>query len=114
MRMWMVSPTLLCDKHLLGEHGEIHKHRHNFVKGHRIDGRVSPKAQIEPMAMGSRHDELAREMETREMNHESPYEMPDLSYLPAPHMEATVDVEESLKELAGRCPACRERIERQP
>ncbi|MFW6247177.1 MAG: hypothetical protein ACOC22_03345 [bacterium] len=30
--MWGINPELLCKKHLLGEHGEIHKHRYNFVK----------------------------------------------------------------------------------
>ena len=54
--MWMVEPKLMCVQHLVGEHGEIHKHRHNFVKGHSIAGR---KGQIEPLAMQRRHDELA-------------------------------------------------------
>jgi len=40
MRMWMVEPKLLCKKHLLGEHNEIHKHRHNFVKKHSVKGRI--------------------------------------------------------------------------
>jgi hypothetical protein len=35
MRMWLVDPALLCDKHLLGEHGELHKFQHCFVKGHK-------------------------------------------------------------------------------
>ena len=24
MRMWMIDPTMLCTKHLLGEHVELH------------------------------------------------------------------------------------------
>jgi Pyrimidine dimer DNA glycosylase len=62
MRMWCINPRLLCDKHLLGEHGEIHKHRHNFVKRHSIAGRVYPVAQIEPLSMADRHEVLAQEM----------------------------------------------------
>ena len=72
----MIDPILLCNQHLLGEHGEIHKHRHNFVKGHSILGR---KGQIEPASMSQRHDELAIEMVKRGMNHKSPYVQPDLS-----------------------------------
>ena len=65
MRMWMISPGLLCNKHLIGEHGDIHKHRHNFVKKHSISGRLSPIVQIEPSSMEKRHDELTLEMEKR-------------------------------------------------
>ena len=82
MRMWMIDPKLLCRKHLLGEHAEIHKHRHNFVKQHNITGRIYPIVQIEPENMKSRHDELAKEMIKRGYNHNSPYEQPDLDYLP--------------------------------
>lgn len=106
LRMWMVDTKILCKKHLLGEHGEIHKHRHNFVKTHRIDGRIFPQVQIEPMSMKSRHDELAKEMLCRGMNHNSPYEMPDLSYLPDTHRFAKVDVKLSLNDLLNRCPEC--------
>lgn len=101
----MVNPVLLCDQHLLGEHGEIHKHRHNFVKGHRIDGR---KGQVEPESMGSRHDELADEMVRRGMSHKSPYEQPDLFGYDL--MGFTVDREESLAELKRRCQECKRRI----
>ena len=37
--MWMIHPKFLCKKHLIGEHGEIHKFRPSFVKGHKIEGR---------------------------------------------------------------------------
>jgi len=101
----MISPKLMCNQHLLGEHGEIHKHRHNFVKGHSIAGRIG---QIEPVNMSKRHDELAIEMINRNMNHKSPYNQPDLSKYDL--SEFTVNQEESLVELAHRCPACRVRI----
>ena len=32
MRMWMLNPELLCKKHLLGAHGELHKHRTQFCE----------------------------------------------------------------------------------
>lgn len=104
MRMWMVDVRILCRKHLLGEHGEIHKHRHNFVKRHRMDGRAG---QIEPESMSSRHDELAEEMLRRGYKHESPYIQPDVSYLP----EMKVDADEALADLIDRCDECRKRLE---
>jgi len=105
--MWMIDPLILCDKHLLGEHGELHKHRPSFVKRHSIAGRYG---QIEPLAMRSRHDALVREMLRRGMSHASPYEQPDLSYLPERDRTGTVDHGESLALLVERCDVCRERI----
>ncbi len=107
----MISPKLLCRKHLLGEHGEIHKHRHNFVKHHRIDGRLSPIVLIEPASMKTRHDELAEEMLRRGYNHKSPYELPDLSYLPHAQRKAKADISYNLSDLSSRCEDCKKQIE---
>jgi len=109
MRMWMLAPAILCKKHLLGEHGEIHKHRHNVVKKHSITGRIYPVVQIEPSSMLTRHDDLAEEMLRRGYNHQSPYDMPDLTYLPTLARNATVDLDIALTDLLERCPDCKER-----
>ena len=106
MRMWMLPPGCLCRKHLLGEHGEIHKHKTSFEKRHRMDGRFLPVVQIQPAAMLRRHDELAAEMLRRGYNHKSPFTMPDISYLPAWQQFASVDTAESRRDLAQRCPEC--------
>ena len=110
MRMWMINPELLCKKHLLGEHGEIHKHRHNFLKKHRITKRISPVVQIEPISMESRHDILAAEMIRRGYNHNSPYIQPDISYLNNNERLAKVDIYVSIADLLNRCPECSKRI----
>lgn len=111
MRMWMIDPRLLCRKHLLGEHGEIHKHWHNFVKHHKIDGRLSPIVLIEPASMKTRHDELANEMILRGYNHKSPYELPDLSYLTPAQRQAKADLSYNLFDLASRCEECKKMID---
>lgn len=110
MRMWMLDPRLLCRKHLLGEHGEIHKHKHNFEKCHKIYGRIYPVVLIEPENMKFRHDVLAAEMVRRGYNHNSPYEQPDISYLPVDQQTAKADIEYNLKDLSSRCEDCRENI----
>lgn len=108
MRMWMIAPSLLCRFHLLGEHGEIHKHRHDFEKHHKINGRIFPIVQIEPAAMQARHDELAAEIAKRG-NHASPYTMPDLSYLgDAANVKA--DIAYNIADLSKRCADCAKRI----
>jgi len=109
MRMWMVTPELLCTKHLLGEHGEIHKHRHTFVKHHKITKRITPVVQIEPMSMELRHDQLAKEMLRRGFNHSSPFIQPDLSYLEENERNAKVNINNSLIDL---CPECKKNINR--
>lgn len=97
----MTNPATMCRKHLLGEHGEIHKHRHNFVAGHSIEGR---RGQIDPARMGERHDALAAEMQRRGYRHESPYEQPDLSaYDLSGH---GVDVAAADADLRARCGEC--------
>jgi len=108
MRMWMIPPQWMCIRHLLGEHGEIHKNRHNFEKQHSITGRVKPEVQIEPMAMQSRHDQLEGEIRRRNPSStcNSPYTMPDLSYLPDHERNAQVDTSHSLCTLMNRCEDC--------
>jgi hypothetical protein len=106
MRMWGINPKLLCKKHLLGEHGEIHKHRHNFVKQHSISKRISPVVQIAPEQMQKRHDELAYEMLRRGYNHQSPYEQPNLSYLSKEERFAEIDTKKSILDLLSRCEDC--------
>ena len=110
MRMWGIDPILLCQKHLIGEHGEIHKHRHNFIKKHKIAKRISPIVQIEPENMQKRHDELVLEMLKRGYNHNSPYEHPDLSHLKTEERYAKIDINISIKDLFDRCPECSRKI----
>jgi len=105
MRMWMVNPRLLCRQHLLGEHNEIHQHRHVFAKGLSIGGR---RGQIEPSSMSVRHDALAAEMLSRGYRHSSPYAQPDLSGYDLDGF--VVNPTESLAILIRRCPACRAKV----
>lgn len=102
----MIEPKLLCKNHLLGEHNEIHKHRHNFVKKHSIKNRII-KGQIEPSSMEKRHDELAKEMIRRGYNHKSPYKMPDISHLNEFEKTFKVDKNKSIKDLHNRCKKCK-------
>jgi hypothetical protein len=105
MRMWMVDVGVLCDRHLLGEHGELHKHLHNWRKRHRIDGRIAVNS-IEPGSYKSRHDALEVEMARRGMKPNSPIEQPDFSYLPEVQRGIKVDVVAAMALLVERCERC--------
>ena len=111
MRMWRINPSLLCIKHLLGNHGELHKHKHNFEKHHSISGRISPIVLIEPENMQLDHDELVQEMLRRGYNHNSPYLQPDLSYLKDSERYAKVDLDYNIRDLMDRCVECKKRME---
>jgi len=105
--MWMIDPKYLCRKHLLGEHNEIHKHRHMFVKKYSINNRINPIVQIEPKNMKSKHDVLVFEMLARGYKHKSPYEQPDISYLPEWQRNVNIDIEYNIKDLHSRCEECK-------
>jgi len=110
----MLHPFCLCMSHLSGEHGEIHKHRHNFVKRHSIAGRIEGNA-CEPAAMKLRHDSLEAELRRRAVKAGrkppcSPFEMPDISHLPVEHRLFKVDRIASANLLRERCPECAERM----
>jgi len=107
MRLWMVKPSILCRKHLLGEHLESHMFVGAITKGKSITGFIE-KGLVEVHNIVSRHDELAEEMLTRGYRHQSPLTLS----LPLHTQIGEVDSDNSMKELASRCPDCRERIER--
>lgn len=104
-RMWMVKPELLCRRHLLGEHNELHKllghiRKDNLevVRGHAEAG------DIDTSEVQCRHEELAGEMKRRGYDHTSPTDYEDKLDL------GSVDREENLEELKDRCEKCRKRI----
>lgn len=109
MRMWMVDPRIMCRKHLLGEHVEIHMLVGTIARGTSIAGFVE-NGLIEPMAMESRHEALVREMTARGYNHKSPLKQINLLWhLTSEERNATVDKIASLAELLRRCPECAQR-----
>ncbi|MBN1193608.1 MAG: hypothetical protein JXA36_07975 [Coriobacteriia bacterium] len=108
MRMWMVDPVTMCDRHLLGEHVEIHMLAGTLARHRSIDGFIA-KGLLEPAAMAERHARLVEEMGRRGFAHRSPLPKSDLGYLSPEAREARVDTAVSATELARRCERCRER-----
>ena len=71
MRMWMIDPKMLCKKHLLGEHVELHMFVGTINKNKKLDG-YKKNGLVEVHNIKLRHRELAAEMIARGMNHQSP------------------------------------------
>lgn len=110
MRMWMVPTEYLCRKHLLGEHVEHHMFVGTLKRKLQLDGYVRNNL-VEIKRLEERHDTLVAEMLRRGMNHNSPLQEHDISYLPERVQNATVDVQASIDDLIGRCEECRARYE---
>lgn len=107
MRMWGVDPRVLCQKHLLGEHVELHMFVGTIRKGVSLGGYLT-KGLLEPHLLEARHRELVAEMESRGIAHRSP-----LQTYPAQAPAGKVDRIANLDELQARCPECRKRIQEQ-
>ncbi len=104
MRMWGVRPECLCDKHLLGEHVEMHMFAGTLARGRSISGYLA-RGLVNPRGIQTRHDLLAVELKTRGMNHNSPLEM-ECRSMP----ETSLPLENNARELRRRCRKCREKL----
>jgi hypothetical protein len=106
MRMWGVNPSLMCDRHLLGEHVEMHMLVGCIKKSMSLDGYMKNKL-VRVDKILERHDDLVKEFERRNFSHKSPISAFDCSYLPG---LGNIDIGENLKELKRRCPNCKKKI----
>ena len=107
MRMWMVDPVVLCDKHLKGEYVEHLMFLGTFQRRLRIKGYVE-KNLVEPLSLIERFDQLKVEMLRRNYNATKELDFISclLDYLPKEWRNNQVDVVKSLDDLIRRCPVC--------
>ena len=74
MRIWDIEPGKLCDKHLLGEHRELHGLWNILTQGKKGYARhpetIRWRGKLK--ALFNRHGKLVREMKRRSFNHHSP------------------------------------------
>jgi len=107
MRMWMVDPKIMCRKHLLGEHVELHMMAGHLRLGRKVNGFVAHNC-VQPASISARHKALAKEMARRGYQHASPLQQPVIAA--HQHPEATVDIVAALADLLGRCEECASRV----
>lgn len=110
MRMWMIDTKLLCNKHLLGEHVELHMMVGTLKREKSIAGYIE-KRITEPDQIIARHDVIVDEMNRRRMRHKSPISEEDklmLAEYNAQHPTLNrVDLNTSFNDLHNRCADCR-------
>lgn len=100
MRMWNVTPALMCRKHLLGEHLELHMFVGTIRKGTSIAGYLA-HGLLDTSLLQRRHEALVSEMHRRGYTHKSPMRYKDRLH------RGSVDAELNLRELSKRCKDCR-------
>lgn len=105
MRMWNVNPKCMCDNHLLGEHFEIHMFVGSINKNKQINGYLK-NGLLEVHNLEKRHNELAREMKNRNMNHKS--KLKKYKKIKA----GKIDVQRNIQELKKRCNKCKTKIKK--
>ena len=103
MRMWGVDPKVLCTKHMIGEHAELHMFLGTINKGTSIKGYIN-NGLLEVHNLKNIHEELKNEMIKRGMNHKS--EFPEFKSW----NEGYVDIDNNINELKKRCDKCRQKI----
>jgi len=108
-----INPRLLCPQHLLGAHGEAHKHLSKWTVKKMRPGKYLTNNCFEPSRYKARHDELAAEMVRRGGNHNSPIEQPDFGYLEKWEREWEADPVQARLALMNRCWDCRQALLRQ-
>ena len=106
MRQWLVDPSMLCRKHLLGEHVEHHMFMGTIMKGTSVAGYLRD-GLLEPRTLQKRHAELVDEMHKRGYNHKSPLLDVDISHLPY----GKIDIARNIEDLRNRCEECARRID---
>ena len=96
----MVDPRVMCRKHLLGEHVELHMLVASMRHGISLQGFFDNQL-IETHNVKRRHEQLVNEMKRRGFQHASP-----LTNIPR-RRAGRVDRRANLLELARRCAHCR-------
>lgn len=105
--MWNIPTNLLCRKHLLGEHLEMHMFRTAVISGKRITGFIN-NGLVETHNISKRHDELVEEMNKRGYNHKTPMD----TMITQPR--GCVDIKKNILILRERCEECRKLQTKEP
>jgi len=99
MRMWGIEPKMLCNKHLLGEHVEMHMFRGTIIKGIKVDGYIE-NGLVVLGKIKERHDIIAAEMVKRKMNHKTPLNKFEEG------VGGKINISNNIEDIRKRCKEC--------
>jgi hypothetical protein len=108
--MWLVDPQIMCRKHLLGEHLELHMFLGSLQKGKSVKGYID-KDLLQPRSLFTRHQELEIEMKRRGYTHNTKMNsnlvFNVIHSLPEDQLNHIIDKAKSLRVLLSRCEECK-------
>jgi Pyrimidine dimer DNA glycosylase len=112
VRVWDLDPSVLCDRHLLGEHRELHAIWSILTTGKRGYARHPETLRWNGRlaALYARHEAEVAEMARRGFRHASPL-APRLA-TGAPVQPELVDSVKAQRERLARCAGCRPNLKR--
>ncbi len=112
VHIWFgIYPSELCDKHLLGEHNEIHKFVGWLKTGKSIDGWIDNNC-VQLHDLDKRHDDLEAEMKRRGMNPDSPLDLSGIDWDEYDeHLDFSIDQHLNGQMLKDKCDECKRRME---
>lgn len=120
MRDWGINPRLLCRKHLLGNHVELHMCIGSMKRHHNLSGYFNGLIDINNII--NRHEDLVKEMKRRGYEHKSNINSIDFqelldyynerysSSLLVRHIQP-LNIQFNIDDLKDRCSDCKKLIE---
>lgn len=109
MRMWLVNPIFMCNKHLCGEYHELFMIVGTLKRKKNIDGFIKNNC-IEVKSLKKRYKELKQEMLKRGFKPKAKLIINSamFAYLKPAIRNYKIDKMQALSELIRRCPKCTE------
>ena len=104
MRMWKVDPKLMCNRHLFGEHLDMHMFVGMIKSGREIKEFIDD-GSIETGNIEFRHKELVKEIKARGFEHETSL---SCNFDPS----GKIDPIKNIEELKSICSDCRRIMEK--
>ena len=113
IRMWAVHPNVMCKRHLMEEHNNLHK----FVSMIKRDSdltRYKEKRFIDPKALPHRHGLIIKEFQKRGIKHSSPLSSKDINTVQMDWNEVRhkLDSYRDVNELYDKCFQCKRRMDK--
>lgn len=101
----MVDTSIMCRKHLLGEHLECHMFVGALKKGKKLQGFYDNKL-LDARSVNERHDIIVKEMLRRGYNHRTPLQQLDVEIIDdTPYVYISED--KNIITLLDRCSDCK-------
>lgn len=113
MRMHMLDPKILCQKHLLAEHLSVHAFVSLINQGNSLLGYIEHNL-LEVSSLRNRHATLMVEMVLRGLHHNSSLNLITNYNNYQAYSQYTIDQSQSLNDLMNTCNRCRERNDPHP